>query len=495
MYRRRGRKKDGRKCRSSHCQSSKRCDHEGHPERAMTIAIRVGRRGMDRGTGSPLARFIGAGLPQKRVRLRCAGASSPIARASPRRASCRPRERTIPWVRRPAPQWDRRGGTRRRFPQTIAALPRVYDDAPPGVDTDRAARLPAVPVHAPIAQHRIERNKAEVREPGHRAPHPHRNAGKCVVDAEYNRSARPGQARKAANAARGSACDAPRQKNRPRRTRRLPIQAAEGRSRRTGRDRAEALRGAAPSRREGREIGADHNTVRASKVQAHLAGSAPDVTMRARRELPLPAVRKLAPFGAHAKRVEAVARRIPGERSALVEPRTTSVRRSPGNPQVGNSVRRLNTAPHPSHASSIREPLRARGTGEQLSETVHLSKDRVYERGQRLDRGRQHQHETKNAEKHGQRKQPALVGLLRHIPRTRSPIEPAALPSMINRRRAPGLLITPLPPSGISPRVSRLCDNDGRRYQHIDGAAPECRIAFESRTDQGLSGHIERRVQ
>ena len=47
--------------------------------------------------------------------------------------------------------------------------------------------------------------------------------------------------------------------------------------------------------------------------------------------------RELAAFGARSKRVQAVARRISGERRAIVEPRTTSVRRSPS---IGDSESR-----------------------------------------------------------------------------------------------------------------------------------------------------------
>jgi hypothetical protein len=72
--------------------------------------------------------------------------------------------------------------------------------------------------------------------------------------------------------------------------------------------------------RRTREVGADHDTIRAGKIEAHLAGAAADVNnARISGNRLVEEACKLTAFGTHVKRVKAISWGISGKRSTFVE--------------------------------------------------------------------------------------------------------------------------------------------------------------------------------
>src|SRR5436190_17947174 len=71
----------------------------------------------------------------------------------------------------------------------------------------------------------------------------------------------------------------------------------------------------------------------------------------------------------------------------------------------------LTHAPHPAHTHSADSAPWHAGQASNSRNRLTSSEDRVDERRERLDSGRENQHETKYAEKHRKRQQPALSRL------------------------------------------------------------------------------------
>ena len=136
----------------------------------------------------------------------------------------------------------------------------------------------------------------------------------------------------------------------------------------------EAPRGpGAEQERGARQVGADDQRSARARYRHIWPVPQPTSTIRASPGIgPIEQARELAPLGPRAKRVQAVARRIAGERGALVEPPHRLGARVAREPQVGNPVWRVEA-----RAAAVARPdptasaPAQRRTGEQVPEGVH----------------------------------------------------------------------------------------------------------------------------